>query len=59
MGDFDHLILSSKIATGTCFASYVADELYRLCMAYVLIAMKCVYIVIFYCQKPGFFPFKG
>ena len=50
---------SSKIAAGTCFPSYFADELHRLCMAYVLIAMKCVYIVIFYCQKPGFFPFKG
>ena len=50
---------SSKIAAGTCFTSYFADELYRLCMAYqVLIAMKCVYIVIFYCQKPVFFPFQ-
>ena len=35
---------------------YFADELYRLCSAYVLSLPWNVFTLVFYCQKPSYFP---
>ena len=54
--DFDHLNNSGNHGVNICFASYFADELYRLYLGiFSFIATKCVYIGFFTVNSPVIF----